>query len=58
MACYNKHISLMCRLSHTSQPIEEQQVMDRRQIKTQAQIKQVFIQLLAQQPLDKITVAQ
>ncbi len=58
MACYNKHISLMCRLSHTSQPFEEQQVMDRRQIKTQAQIKQVFIQLLAQQPLDKITVAQ
>ena len=32
--------------------------MDRRQIKTQAQIKQVFIHLLAQQPLDKITVAQ
>ena len=48
MACYNKHISLMCRLSHTFQPIEEQQAMDRRKIKTQAQIKQVFIQLLAQ----------
>lgn len=32
--------------------------MDRRQAKTQAQIKQVFIQLLSQQPLDKITVAQ